>query len=253
MNKINIGVIGSCHTAAMFNSKFSNYKKYYDCKIFQHQTSIISLMTDPILVSENKYNNLEKNNKKQLKSELTKSFLSNITENKPDWLIIDLFVDAVIGLIKISNNQYLSYNKELLADTKLFDELRDKEFINIIENTNEYFALWKKNVNKLFNFIKVKLPECGVIINLSRLAKTYIDKKGNIKKIKDYTKEIKKGDEFLYKLNHYIINNYNVHVLNMTDKIYRSYEDHEWGESVVHYTPQYYKDALKKLNEICLK
>src|SRR5699024_3108842 len=83
-----VAVMGSCLTRDNFNSKFNrNYKMFFEVVAATHQTSMLSLMSEPI-------NYLEKENlegfrdfdKWQLRQELNKEFLQLITTKEVDYL-----------------------------------------------------------------------------------------------------------------------------------------------------------------------
>lgn len=47
MKQVGVAILGSCISRDNFNSLFNpQYKSYFECILFQHQTSMISLMSE---------------------------------------------------------------------------------------------------------------------------------------------------------------------------------------------------------------
>jgi len=258
MKKVKIAILGSCVSRDNFNTKFNaNYKEYYECILLQVQSSIISMMSEPIRYSEEQKDNIDDNALKNLKTELDKSFLHNVKDLQPDYLIIDFFGDNHFGVVQMENKQYLTNNRWHLLKTTFYKDLKNTKTIQMHTSPDEYFDIWKEYVDKLFSFINKELPNTKVIINKARNAEFFIDNT-NTKKPLNKTGNMAYIDPPYYnqlwdRLDNYVIEKYNTEYIDLTDKQYLSYEGHPWKLFYLHYTMDFYSDFLNKLNEIVMR
>lgn len=251
-----IAVLGSCVTRDIFNSKFNQgYKKYFDCILTQNQTSIISLMSNPIPLDETKIDNLNDYDIWNVRTEFTKEFISLLSENPPDYIIIDFFADIHFGVLKLNNEQYITNNRWKLWKTSFYNELQNKEVLKFETHIDDYIALWVSSIDKFFSYINNTLPSTKIIINKSKFVDYYLT--SNDQKLQQLSESGKcakvnvEQSNFIWEhLNNHILEEYNVEYLDMSKKEYVSFEDHPWGPFYVHYSLDYYSDALEELIKI---
>ena len=248
-----IAVLGSCVSRDPFNSKFiSDYKNYYSCVLHQNQMSMISLGAKPIPFDSKLINNLSPFDTRHFRTELDKSFFAEMEKHQPDYLIIDFYGDLYYGIMKIGNS-YITNKKWLFQKTKQFKQLDvQDEFKMFYEKKDLYLELWKKGIKKLFDFLTKKVPNCKVIINKARFVDEYLDKEtGEMKTISQSGKKryinVPVFNKWWDALDNHVIKNYNVHVLDYSDKTYYAVEDHPWGMFYVHYNHSFYEDFTRKL------
>lgn len=259
MNLVNIAVLGSCVTRDVFNSRFiSNYKKFYDCILTQNQSSIISLMSNPIPYDPSKIDNqADDYSKWNVRTELTKEMLPLLKERQPAYIIMDFFGDIHFGILKINDFQYLTNNRWKIMKTTFYKEIQDKVVLEITDQTEEYINLWKSNINKLFEFLRIELPNTKIIVHKTRNTDYYISKDSSIRKLSTSGKMKAENVELLNNLwdhlNNFVIDTYKTESIDMTTKYYLSHENHPWGAFYVHFTKDYYEDFFLKLNNIVLK
>ena len=248
----NIAVMGSCLTRDNFNSKFNrNYKLFFKVVAGTHQTSMLSLMSDPINFLENE--NLETFrdfDKWQLRQELNKEFLSLLTTQDVDYLILDSWVELYYNVIKFGDDNFISNNPKF-KDLKFFKDKQSK--ISMVQDTDEYLNLWKKKVDLFFKYLQEYAPNIQVILNQSRFSDTMEDgtTMTDYRKIRKFmTVDVNKLNSLWDMLDDYIINNYDVLVINMKEKEYFLDRHHPWGPFYVHYTKPFYDDFLHQLIKI---
>ncbi|NGY75602.1 hypothetical protein F6Y02_02125 [Bacillus megaterium] len=71
--------MGSCVTRDNFNNKFNpEYKKSYECVSLQNQSSIISLMADPLMFPQDKIDHLNDWDTWNVKTDFQKQFLEDL-------------------------------------------------------------------------------------------------------------------------------------------------------------------------------
>jgi Family of unknown function (DUF6270) len=254
-----IAVLGSCVSRDSFNSKFiHDYKKYYSCVVHQNQMSMISLAAKPIPFDEKLIDNLSPFDTKHFRTELDKSFFSEMRKHKPDYLIVDFYGDLYYGIQEIGDS-YITNKKWLWQQTSLYEKLDKRdEFKIFAENKERYFPLWKNGISTLFSFLKEELPDCKVIINKARFVDNYLNQEtGEMRSISGDKKKsyinIEVYNKWWDALDNYVINNYQTSYLEYDMNRYYAVEDHPWGLFYVHYNNEFYQDFTRQLLGIILK
>lgn len=257
MNKpVKVAIQGSCITRDNFNSTFNpEYKKYFDCVLYQHQTSMISLMSCPVDEVNKIDNQINEFQEWSLKTEFSKVFLSSLKEKNPDYLLLDLFADVYFGVIEIGDNQYLTNSRVPLPRTTFYNELSYKKEITMESNKDEFLSIWKSCISRFFEFINKEIPSCKIILTKTHFKNEYLDKSTNQLKKVNETENIFPIDVNLYntfwdELNSYILDNFYVRCIDLREKEYLVDENHPWGVSYVHYTKDFYQDFFSRLLKI---
>ncbi|MDU9349339.1 MULTISPECIES: XcbB/CpsF family capsular polysaccharide biosynthesis protein [Staphylococcus] len=251
---IKIATIGSCVTRDNFNTKFNpNYKAYFQIIGHQNQTTIPSLMSEPNKLEVTK-EFIDKTLYVQdiLNKEFNKNFLEKLKVEKPDYLLIDLDPDVKFGVLKLEDDQYITNNPNYIN----IPQLKNLEPVNIAENFNEYFRIWKNSLEKFFDFIQTYLPECKIVLVKARFTDLFKD--GST--LTDWRiakniplQEFKEMNKVWDKFDSYIVNNYSVSILDMTSTQYYLDENHLWGKYYLHFRKEFYNDFLNKLLNIIIK
>ncbi|MEH7075101.1 DUF6270 domain-containing protein [Neobacillus drentensis] len=253
-----IAVLGSCVSRDSFNSKFiPDYKDYYTCVLHQNQMSMISLAAEPISFDESLIDHLSPFDTRHFKTELDKSFFSEMKKHQPDYLIIDFYGDLFYGVQRIGES-YITNKKWLFQKTSQYPKLDTKEEFQIFFNEKDrYLELWRAGVATLFTFLQVYVPHCKVIINKARFVDEYLDKETGTMKIISQSGRKKYINVPVYNkwwdaLDNHVIKNYDVQVLDYSGRTYYSVEDHPWEMFYVHYDMSFYQDFTRKLLGIIL-
>ena len=260
---IKIGVLGSCFSRTAFNSmEYFNpdYKKFYNCTFSQlYHSSIPALASKPLkpdflenLLKKIDEQNVNSENKNFLMVDVKKSFFQEIKKIEIDYLIIDLYSDAVKNLIRFPDESYIGTFH--LDVNKLFPELK-YEVISPLDNNEVFFELFKKGVDKFAERILEIIPEENIILNKGNFAYKWQNKKGQIV---EYEKnQIKSYKEINYvwdKLNNYFLKKLpKVKIIDMRDTNYIPHYDFPFNSAAMHYESDYYKEFLNRLNKIVLE
>lgn len=259
MERKRVAVMGSCATRDNFNSKFNNeYKNYYDCILTQNQASLISIASLPTHYPEEKIGDIDDYSRWNIKTDLTKEFLTELKIEQPDFLIIDFFADIHFGCLKLGENQYITNNRWMLWKSDYYKEMKKNGNLNQLKieiDTAQYFELWEKAADDFFEFLSKNVPNCKVIIHKARNVETYLinnrmetlSTSGRVQKI-----DVAKMNYYWDKLDQYVIDKFNVSYIDLNNNNYSSFEEHPWGPFYVHYTLNYYQDFLNNLHKILL-
>ncbi|MCD8799435.1 XcbB/CpsF family capsular polysaccharide biosynthesis protein [Mammaliicoccus sciuri] len=248
---IKIATIGSCVTRDNFNSNFNpHYKDYFELVAHQHQSSIISMMSNNTSFTKtSEFSDATAFRKRHITNEFNKSFINEIKEKKPEYILIDLYADIKYGVVKFDDETYITNNKHF----KNLPELKNKPTLDLYKNFDEYLSLWKYYTNNLFDFIQKELPESKVILVNAR----YHDKLSDIISLHDIRRDqgIKSLDidlmnKMWHILDEFILDNYNVIVLDTKHENYFLDKNHPWGMYYLHFENFFYNDFLINLLNI---
>ncbi|AYC50708.1 MULTISPECIES: DUF6270 domain-containing protein [Bacillus] len=253
--KKKIAVFGSCISRDNFNTQFNpNYKMFFDLVVGQHQTSFISITSKPIPFQEDdSIKELNDFNKYVFRSECTKEFLNKLVENKPDYLLIDCFSDVYNGVMEISDEVFIT-NSPKFQNLHLFKQTKNRLRIDI--SPNDYYLLWASRVNQFFKFMKDNLPDCKIILIKARFSDKLQDGKSlneERKQSKIRTIDVELLNSYWDVFDYYIRDNFNVKIIDMTEKEYLLSTNHPWGRYYCHYTVDFNHDIFNKLQKIIIE
>ncbi len=250
----NIAIYGSCISKDPFTTLFNkNYKEHYNCIINDQKHSFISTMQEKedfnesdllILPDDASHRFLTK----CIKEDLDKSFIDGMLNNSIDYLVLDVNFEVYKGVISFDEDKFLT-NITGFEETEYFSKLNNVNYINIIENPEKYFEIWKYYCNEFFNFLKTYCPDTKVVLAEVRALDRVQRDDMSIYVEPNFTKIAKISNIYFKKLEDYIKNNFDVYVISF-DKDTVLKESHNWGKFFVHYDDDYYSNFLKKMDFI---
>ena len=250
MNEItSFSTFGSCASRNIFYSVINkDYKNYFKINNSVESSTLISLMSKPIEYDENLINSNETYDNLCVTDDLTNNFLEFIEKDVVDYIIIDNFFDVTNGVIIFADNQFITSTLRL-KNTDFYDFVRNNKYINIFNNFQEYYSLWRESCNKFFNFVENKCNKTKIILNCSRLVYNYIDNEGNISKNVEFEKLAHKINPFLNLFDKYILENFDVDVLKFNSNTLAN-KNHVFGLHPIHFEEKYYLEKNQQLLEI---
>lgn len=250
---VTIGVIGSCVSRDLFNKLFvKDHRKYFDCCMYQHQMSMISLVAKPIPYDEADLNDhhLTKTNFEHFKSELDKSALPLIKKLQPQCLLIDFYADTLYGAVEIGDS-YITGKLFKFRNSKAGEKLVAGKALFPRKDFMGFFEVWKPSFDKFMEFMKENAPDTKIIINQAKTSSEVKDlKTGEISHFGNY-----KIDELNFiwgMLDTYAIETYHLDSIDYGEKKY--FLDPEYplgtGLGIVHYHKDFYEDSFEQLLKI---
>lgn len=252
--KIKIGVWGSCVTRDIFRSIFNNYKEYFEIISSLERVSLVSLVGEEHSIEFNDEDiQIYPLNKKNifdseiLRLDLSKNYLKTIGENI-DYLIIDEFFEVYFGLIKINNN-YITNNFWHYPRTKFYETIDENNILSLNHNFLQYYALWKKNCDKFFDYFHKNFPDVKIILNKVKLSSKVLKSDGSYYVDEEFQREAEKYNPLLELLEYYLEKYHDVLVVDCTKDVFAS-ENHIWGKSPFHLYDEFYRNAFEKILEI---
>lgn len=242
-------ILGSCSSRNIFNSNINaNYKAYFRINYSIEFVTMISLMSDLIDYDENLVNCETRYESDCLHADLDKDYLDFLKkDNTVEYLIIDTFCDVYFNIIDLGENRYIS-ESPYLKRTKYYGTIKDNERINVRDNFDIYFDLWKKAYDDFFKFMKKNCPEKKIILNCSRLVYRYIDENGEIVEEPSYKTQSSQNQQRNI-LDKYLLENYDIDFLSF-DETTMTDENHIFGLHPTHYETRYYTEKNYQLLEI---
>lgn len=226
-----ISILGSCVTRDVFEITSHSYtiNKYFA------RTSIISLMSKPIMVAEKAIALQSNFQRRCVYNDLRKTFFERISEEKSDWFIIDL-IDERFNILQIGES-YITKSNELVA-SKWAAEQPHVE----LKRTRDMLQLWEKSAKSFFTKLLTIYEPSQIILHKTTWKHKYYDSEGNVHEFLNMTNSINYQNEMLQHYYSYIEKNYpDIQVIDMTKEPYLSSEQHKWGLSPYHFENEYYE------------
>lgn len=259
---LSVAILGSCISRDSFNTRFNpSYKDTWSCVLIQNQSSIISIMSDPVELTDRDLGDISAYNKREVLSDTSKSFLQQVVELAPDYLIIDFFGDVHFGCVRLPDGRYLTDNRWKLRTTDYYRDLSHDgplPRLRMIDGVDAYLEVWEPAFDRLIAFVREHLPRTRLVLhrgkNTDRLALP-----GRVK-----TKRLT-GNRRLHPIDAEQLNTWwaifddyaatkaGIEQIDLTAHEYATFDGHPWGPFYVHYTLDYYADFLAALNTIALR
>lgn len=248
MKKLKIYIVGSITTRACFDYiPKEKYSDIYDIVGVQYQSSIISLMSDPVTYENIDLDELNGWSKKVIKRDFDKSFKNEMIKEQPDYIIIDLVSDVEYGVIETPH----SYITKINGKTNKLDltGLSVKE-LTLKKNKETYLRLFDEKMNQFKLFCKNKLPNTKIIFHISPFLYSYFDDCRVKRSFID--KNLIWKNKIINMLYEYSISENDL-VIDLNEKTYFATAKHNVSLNPIHYETQYYIDFIDKLNFIVLR
>lgn len=237
---------GSCSSRNIFNSKINkDYKKYFKINKSVESCSLISLMSKPMNFDVKLINSSQQYDNICVIDDLTKNFLKFAEKDYVDYIIIDTLFDVASSVILLNKNTFITLNGRLM-ETELFKDIKNKKTINIFNDFDVYYILWKKACDKFFKFIDNACNHTKIILNCSRQVYKYKDENNNVFENQLFKKTAQKFNPMQDILDKYILENFDVEVLEFNQNTYAD-KNHIFEFHPNHYETEYY---LEKNNQL---
>lgn len=244
-------VQGSCHSRLMFTANDfynPNYKSYFHVPYTQFHSSLITLATSSYQGDTSCLNNLNERFEEYVKADLEKRMFDYLEGHSVDYLLIDLFVDAVrdeiiVGDSGITVNYMIRKNRDFLF------KVLSEEGGSVLDKSNleVYFDLWKPYANTYAKKIHKYLKDEQIILNRVKRTLKFKNKNGKIEQFQTNREYIKKTNVLLAMMEDYFISLFPGCKVLENQREYISDERHPEYASPDHLESQYYKDRMQEL------
>ena len=136
--------------------------------------SLISMMSEPIDFDEDLINSAYDYDNICVKQDLSKDFLDFLkNDDKVEYLIIDTYNDVEFKAIRVNGSYITASNR--LKKVDYYNSVKDNPHLDIHEDFDEYFEVWKQSCDRFFRFLSENRPDIKVILNMARLCYRYME------------------------------------------------------------------------------
>jgi len=243
---IKVLILGSCVT----RDTFSFFPEEFDVVDYFARSSIISIMSKPLMIEENELSLPSAFQRKMILYDFHKVFLKQIGQYEFDLLIIDL-IDERFDLLKY-NNHYVTRSGELVNSEI---EKKGKYSFDLLKrNSKEIQELWAISCTSFFHEILKSIPSEKIILNKVFWSYKYRD----AKKLYSFPDEKLK----LHETHNKILENYysiiesqfpHINLINYSLEDFIADKNHKWGLSPFHYELRHYLEFKNKVKDIWTK
>ncbi|MGL5153133.1 MAG: DUF6270 domain-containing protein, partial [Clostridium sp.] len=245
---ISISILGSCLTRSAFstNEYFNpTYKRKYNISYTHFQSSLISVMNEETIKFDlDKFTNSNEFMKECITTEFNKDFFIKFQESNCDYLIIDLFGDAMRGVIQFPNGSIVAGTIDYETEEVLFNL---PEGTKIIKSTNikEFLPLWQEGAKRFAKKIKEYINEEKILINYPKISEKYLDENREEKAFKGQEEYIRTSNALLDYTTNYLSQLLpKAKVIDSGEMNYIANKPHPLGLSSTHFINEYYKDLM---------
>lgn len=256
-----VAVMGSCITRDNFNTRFNpGYKRWFECVQLQNQSSLISVMAEPVEATWEPTKEFQPEGLRRIASEFDKSFLADLRELQPEYLVIDLFGDVRFGVVQVDDGSWLTDNAWTLWFTDWFQQMRADGRLRRVRpftDTEEYLALWRDAAHRLDAFLRAELPHTTVVVhrgrNTNQVVKSGRTAPGKLSKEPGRARKDRRANAFWQERDLELAEILGAEVIDLSAAEHPATEDHPWGPSPVHWSMDYYPLFLAELHRLHLQ
>lgn len=246
--KSEFSTFGSCASRNLFNSDLNrNYKSYFHINHSVERVNIISLMCEPIDFDEALVNADYEYHNICVIEDLTKRYLDSIRNENFEYILFDTYFDVEFSVIKLDGDSFIT-DSYSLEHTDLHGRFDGCERLNVFNNFDEYFSLWKKSFDEFFAYLDENSHNIRLILNCSRSAYSFMDGDSIVEDSK-LKKQSLSYNKYRNVMDRHIISNYDVEILPF-DYATLIDQNHIFGFAPTHYEARFYEEENINLKKI---
>lgn len=253
--KVKIGILGSCFSRSAFQSnEFFNldYKDKYEVVFTSFHTSIPSIISKPKKVEDEYLKDANDFQRRTIKNDFSKSFFYDIKKNNIDFLIIDLYPDAVRPLLVYEDGSMITDSYTLRQSEYIYKVGNPKVFN--YKNLIEYIKIWEESFEIFAKELEENFDTRKIILQRARTSTKIKDINGRIENFNsiEVLESRIANSLFEYMELHFIKRFPECEVIDIIKKNYVAFIGHPEGRSVSHYQTEYYKEFMHQLDRIVI-
>jgi hypothetical protein len=256
-----VAVLGTCVSRDCFNSRFTDYKRWYRVGAEAMQTSLVALMSPPIAVEEDPADGLTDFVAWNVRSDLQRSFLAELAADPPDLLVVDLLADVHFGLVRLPDGRFATDNTWKFGRTAQFRRLLEDDRtrrLRLRTQTEEYLALWLDAFDRFAAFVAEHCPRTRVVLHRTAYTRwVVLDDHDVPRGVRRFGRLVPRNParatELLGRLEDHAVATTGWDVVDMRGEGYTSDARHPWGPFWLHFTLDYYPRFLGELHAVDLR
>ena len=241
-----IAVFGSCFSRNFLSTQTyfnPDYKDYFNCIYTQFHSSIIAIISEPISIQLDPYDDIPLEKKKFVKMDFEKKFWKELEKEIPEYLIIDLYSDALKNVGWLSSDCAITISP-IIEQSRLNEVL---EFTNILDHSNNkvYKDKFRDSLIQFKDQILIYMDENQIILNKGRLTKSYYNENGEIKYFNNL-EMIDSHNQFWEELDDIFVGIFpECKVVDINHFEFIGDVRYPFGTSVSHYETNFYKELMR--------
>lgn len=242
--KKSVAIIGSCVSRDLFNSRLNaSWKDGYQLTGTHYQMSFVSLMANTLEIPDVLREELNDHDYRCTAADYAKKFSEVLLETPPEFLLIDLRIDARFGVIKI-HDSYITDNLWKIGQTSYYDTLRPNLRYSMRDNREQYISLFTEAVARFRDFHVAYLPQTKIILNSARGVGFYRD---GLKSTQFKDKAINLHNQYWSELDSLFSGMIDCDVITPSKRNIGSNVNHPWGKGPIHFEKDYYNYTATQL------
>ncbi|WP_174614834.1 DUF6270 domain-containing protein [Virgibacillus ihumii] len=255
-HSLRIATCGSCFSRLGFGSKdyFNpDYKNKYEVVYTQFHSSVISMMGKPVKFPGEKFTDLHPTLADRVRSDFEKDFFTNIKRTKPDFFILDFYVDGSKDVLFFDKKHMITANYMLTQSVNYMHEIEPYVSVLSQKDIAAYLEHWHKAVQKFCKKLVKYIPEERIILQKVRKAEGYYAKNGEFHEFNNQTYIQRSNYLFEYMENYFLNLLPNVQVIDLSDQGFQSHYKHPSSITPDHFESDYYKAYMNRLDDLVLR
>ncbi|MCE5038812.1 DUF6270 domain-containing protein [Staphylococcus auricularis] len=244
-----IAVLGTCFSRNALNSSdYFNpqYKRYIDCVYTQFHSTLESCINETEAPAQLLDLYKENPDYQYIETDMKHLFFDQLADKAPDYLIIDLYADAMVRTIELTNGAHITYNYMIKEEQRLGDYVQDWRR-DCYKDEQTFMSRWVPILDAFMARLSNIIPLDHVILNRGRLSEQYYDDDGTIRNFGSID-QARRSNYYWEKLDNILLTRYpEVKVLDLTHLPYHSDKNYPFGFSYSHYESKYYQTYFDEL------
>ncbi|MFW0179403.1 DUF6270 domain-containing protein [Rothia sp. P7208] len=244
-----VSILGSCIIRDIFNSRFvPDWKSRSEVSSESFQQSIVSITSTPYSGEKLDLSDLDGLAIRYTRADLEKTYLQDLQNTNPDWVLIDLFSDARFGVIETAPGEYITDNTWKIGQSASYQKLDQKSVISMKNNPDKYIELFRESLTTLKKILSSKKNPVNFAYVKVDAASYTRDRLGQVEEKISIADGLNETFAKLEKVLLEVIPD--IEVLDLRGYTKWGNKDHPWSSYVVHYEQDFYDALDAKLRKI---
>lgn len=160
-----------------FNSFFTDYRASYSIVLEQYQTSLISLMAEPIQPPAGFYDGFEGFELRAMRGEVEKLFQKYLRHASPNVIIVDLYTDTMFGCVHFQDS-FLTLNRWRLKGKPAEELIAGNNSVTSWNEPELYYELLSRSAEKFSALVSQCAPNAKIVLNSARAVQRWRSDEG---------------------------------------------------------------------------
>lgn len=171
--KPRVGIIGSCVSRDNFSSRVRpGWKEDFALHGAFYQSSLISFLAPALDVPDDIVGDLNGHDAAVTLDDMRKGYRDQISLSAPDFLVVDVFADARMGVIRVGDT-WITDNVWKIRHSRFYQSLDLSSRRSFETGREQYLELYREACVRLAQFLRTSAPRTRVVLNRARSVSRY--------------------------------------------------------------------------------